>query len=217
MFRQSLRFVRSAAGTAFALAFTLALTAGALVGCSDAAPGQDDEDGSVRDAAPPAANADTAVTNPDIVPPGSRELVIQGQVNRLLLFGEAIDLQVKLVQGRDQAPVVNERLQANLIVGQNDDRTAQGVEGTGLRTTNATTDAQGLATFELRSRDDARAATFRVKISAAGAVEVYWNITATRPGSGGLIVRVDYDDHQEDAVRHAVSGAVVRMLSALRG
>ena len=166
---------------------TVALLA---LACSDAAPARDDGEEDLRDAMPPMATLADSGTGP--VAPGSRELEIEGQLNRLVFFGETIDLPVKLVEGAQRRPVGNERITAAVVDAQNQDQ-ALGIEGTGLRVTTKTTDINGKVVFEMQSRMDARPVTFRVRAQATGAAPVFWNITVSRPGAGGLVVKVLYD------------------------
>ena len=162
-------------------------------GCSDSSSGSDDEvdTGAGADAGPMAPDVTVAPNGPRA--PGARELVIEGEVNRLVPVGQSIDLALRYVQGPASDPVANARVSARIEDSSGVDQTAGGVEGTGLGAVNATTDASGRAIFTVTARPDARSVSFRVIASTTDAPEVRWNVTVAQAGSGGLAVVVTYN------------------------
>lgn len=178
----------------FALSLLAVFT---LAACADSAkrsePEEVDLGGGVIDPAdmmPPAPMVDMGMR--EIDPPSARELSIVGSDEVLTNYGGTVDLQVRYSDRQGGIP--NARLQVRMLDETGNDRTATGIEGTGLRSSNAQTNANGQATFTVVTGN--RNVTFRVEASdgiADGAPPVYWTVTVAREGSGGLTVRVTYD------------------------
>ena len=217
---------------------TLLLTAVTLGACADAAKrGEDGEDagpsGVVDPEVPACRNmfdddadgltdfpADPGCDNAEDLdesdiptgpaPPGSRELAIIGDRSRSVAFDATLDLQVRYTDAN--GPIGNSRVTARLMDDTGNDRTAQGVEGSGLRSSNGITNADGVATFTVVAAQ--RAVTFRVQASAEGAAPVTWAVAVMREGAGALNITVTYepDDNRYDF--SLISSATVHLFDS---
>lgn len=156
--------------------------------CDDGASGGggDDPDAAAvtPDAAPPEGDAGGPL------PAGSRELQIIGAAQVFAELSTEITLSVRYV-GTGMAPVPNGRVSFRLLDAMGNDQSAGGVEGSGLRTYNASTNAQGEAAVAFLAGP--RDVTVTVEASANGAAPVRWSVTVGRAGSGGVTAKVLYD------------------------
>lgn len=169
-----------------------------LGACADATPaGETQADAAPQDMLP----VDRPETGPpppeeDMGPPvvGARELRVVGDINRLLYFSQTGDFTVEYV-GRDvdgqERGIANANVTATLLDEMGQDRTALGLEGTALRSQRRTTDAMGRAKFEVVA--GMRDVQGKLRVEAADAAPVQFNITVAREGSGGLRARVIYN------------------------
>lgn len=172
--------------------FAKCVLACALVfGCSDATDAGTADTG--------ASGGDAGVNpgdggGPPVV--GARTLEIVGSAALAAGFDSMIQLQVRY-RGVD-APVSGANLDAIMLDEQGNDVSGPGFEGTILQSRRAATDNQGLANFQVNT--GARAANVRVQISAPETSPVTFAVTVLREGTGGINVRVTYD---ESAGRYA--------------
>ncbi|MFN3199878.1 MAG: carboxypeptidase-like regulatory domain-containing protein [Bradymonadia bacterium] len=161
------------------------------VGCADSAksPSEPTPDGGMIIPDP-----DAAVTpQPDMgegpVVPGSRELVIDGDINVIVFYGETRQLPV-FYRRADGSPVPAARVTATML--DMNGAEANSIEGSRLRTLSATTDANGRAVFDLQGGN--LPVDFQVRATAPGAADVFWNAFVSQPGQGTLQVRVNFDE-----------------------
>ncbi len=154
------------------------------IGCDDSSSGG--ESGTTEDMETMTPDGDMGMNN--MPPPlGARELQIQGERSVLAFYGGTSELSVAYVDAN--GGIANARVTATLVdPGGNE---VASIEGTQLNSANATTNAQGIATFTLTA--GMRSANFKVKASAQDAQPVQWDVSVAREGAGGINVRMTYD------------------------
>ncbi|MFN3198856.1 MAG: hypothetical protein ACE366_10655 [Bradymonadia bacterium] len=170
-------------------ALTLVFAAGCAGGSDDAglptAPGSEQMGPGMPGAEQPPGNEDPGG---DRVAPGVRQLVIDGQLSHLATFGERVALPVFYLDSAD-APIANQRVTARLLDAPGGTDLGPAADGSGLGSTQVTTDAAGLATFELLA--GAVDTRFTIEASADGAAPVYWTIAVGAAPGGSLTVIIE--------------------------
>ncbi len=165
--------------------------------CSDSAGSAGDDDqprpGSDTGVLP---EADMGVEPPEPdagqIVPGRRELKPEEPLNRIVYFGQTADFRVQYVAA-DGRPIANGSLEASLLDAQTHMPVAgNSVEGSGVRVRSVRTDAMGWATFQVQAGN--LATQFELQVAADGAEAVFWRVSVQREGTGGVRVKVTYDD-----------------------
>lgn len=161
------------------------------VGCADSAksPSEPLPDGGFIPTPDATPDMGTGETDMGPIVPGSRELLIDGDINIIVFFGETKQLPV-FYRRSDGSAVPGARITATLL--DMNGQEVNSIEGSRLRTLSATTDANGRAVFDLQGGN--LPVDFQVKATAAGAADVFWNAFVTQPGQGTLQVKATFDE-----------------------
>lgn len=161
-------------------------------GCADSAksPGEEADGGQIIPPDPDMGVAPMPDMDTGPIVPGSRELLIDGDINVIVFFAETKQLPV-FYRRSDGTPVPAARVTATILDANGQE--VNSIEGSRLRTLSATTDANGRAVFDLQGGN--LPVDFQVKATAPGAADVFWNIFVSQPGQGSLNVRVNFDEN----------------------
>ena len=121
-----------------------------------------------------------------------RELQIIGDVNLFAPINSQVPLKVRLFAGGSM-PIPNSRISFTMLNAQGQE-SPQGIEGSGLSSQNAVTNAIGEASVQLNT--GMIGTSFKVRASEAGNPStpfVTWNINVASATEGGITVDVSYD------------------------
>lgn len=170
----------------YALAVT-ALTCGACAGGDAAGDKPVEPTGPPAQMGPASDTLQPTAQSPQAPASAARELIIDGAIDRLMVFGETAELAVRYVDAQG-LPMQDARITGRLLDPAGADLTATGIEGTALVAAQAQPGPDGRAVLSLRAGQvDTH---FRVEAQAPNAAPVYWNIAVSRSSGGRLAIEV---------------------------